>query len=415
MLAPLSRALLTLTAAAALLLGADPAAAQELVVWHGYRGEERAALERVVADYQEKQAGKGPGIRLLAVPSDAFLDKITAAVPRGQGPDVFIGPHDRLGGWVEAGNTVDPSGFYADDAVRERFVPATLESLTYRGELYGLPLNFKAITLIYNRKLVKEPPKTTRELEALVGKLTRKQEGRYGLAFPHTDYYYVAALQNGFGGRAFEGRRPTLAAPENVKAMELLSRWAREFLPPDPSTTLVTSLFNKGRAAMVFSGPWFLGEVAKGIDVGLAPLPRIDEAGGQPMKPWMTVEGAFVAAPSKQKEAAYAFVLHLTGLDGARVMAVQGRQTPANQEVYGLPEVKKDRVLQAFFEQGKAAVPMPNIPEMTAMWSPATAALGAIARGSTSPKAALEKAQAEVEQAVAGLRKPGAEGTGGAQ
>jgi len=61
----------------------------------------------------------------------------------GQGPDVFIGPQDRLGGWVEAGNTVDPSTFYVDAAARKRFVPSTLESITYRGALYGLPLNLK--------------------------------------------------------------------------------------------------------------------------------------------------------------------------------------------------------------------------------------------------------------------------------
>jgi len=30
-----------------------------------------------------------------------------------------------------------------DDAARKRFVPSTLESITYRGALYGLPLNLK--------------------------------------------------------------------------------------------------------------------------------------------------------------------------------------------------------------------------------------------------------------------------------
>ena len=53
---------------------------------------------------------------------------------------------------------------------------------------------------------------------------------------------------------------------------------------------------------MVFSGPWFLGEIAPGIDYGLAPLPSIDEAGGKPMRPWMTVEGAYIAAPSKRRK-----------------------------------------------------------------------------------------------------------------
>ena len=50
------------------------------------------------------------------MPYDAFADKITAAVPRGKGPDVFIFAQDRLGGWMEAGNTVEPLDFFLDDA-----------------------------------------------------------------------------------------------------------------------------------------------------------------------------------------------------------------------------------------------------------------------------------------------------------
>jgi arabinogalactan oligomer/maltooligosaccharide transport system substrate-binding protein len=393
--------------AAGLALLAGPARAVEVVVWHGYRGEERAALEQVVADYNKKLAGTGSKVNLLAIPADAFLDKVTAAVPRGRGPDIFIGPQDRLGGWVEPGNTIEPIGFFVDDATRRRFLPSLLESLTYRGELYGLPLNFKAITLIYNKKLVAQPPRTTRELEALARKLTRKEAGVYGLAFAHSDYYYVAAIQNGFGGHAFVGARPTLDAPENVKAMRFLAGWAKDFLPPEPSSILITSLFNGGKAAMVFSGPWFLGEVDPSIELGLAPLPAITEAGNQPMRPWMTVEGVYIAMPSKQKEAAYAFVSYLTSLEGAKVMALKGRQTPANQEVYKLPDVASDKVLAAFFEQSRTAVPMPNIPEMTMMWSPATSALGAIMRGSATPEAALKKAQDQLTTAIAGLGRHG--------
>ena len=39
-------------------------------------------------------------------------------------------------------------------------------------------------------------------------------------------------------------------------------------------------------------------------------------------------------------------------------MALRGRQTPANQEVYQVPEVKADRTLAAFYEQSKTGVPM---------------------------------------------------------
>ena len=73
----------------------------------------------------------------LAVPFDAFADKISAAVPRGKGPDVFIYAQDRMGGWIEAGNTVEPIDFFVDDALKARFIPTTIQALTYRGSLWG--------------------------------------------------------------------------------------------------------------------------------------------------------------------------------------------------------------------------------------------------------------------------------------
>ena len=91
------------------------------------------------------------------MPYDAFADKITAAVPRGKGPDIFIYAQDRLGGWVEAGNTIEPIDFFVDEAIKDRFLPTTVEAMTYRGTSYGLPLNYKVITMIYNKKLVTTP------------------------------------------------------------------------------------------------------------------------------------------------------------------------------------------------------------------------------------------------------------------
>jgi arabinogalactan oligomer/maltooligosaccharide transport system substrate-binding protein len=383
---------------------AGPARAVELTVWHAYRAEEKAAFEKACAQYQASKPGVS--VTTLAVPYDAFADKITAAVPRGKGPDVFIFAQDRLGGWIEAGNTVEPLDFFLDDATRARFIPTTLQAMTYRGTVYGLPFNYKEITLIYNKKLVSAPPKTTGELVALAKKLTDKKAGRFGLAYDYANYYYHAALQNAFGGRVFDEGKPVINAPENVKGLELLLKWIDAgILPAEPSTALITSLFNEGKAAMVFNGPWFLGEIAKEVDYGLARLPTVDEAGGKPMRPWMTVEGLYVAAPSKNKDAAFDLVKYLTDVKAATVMALEGRQTPANKKVYDDPRVAGDRVLSAFRAQVETSLPMPNLPEMSMVWSPATTVMNTVTRKAATPKGALDKAQAQVVKEVAGLHK----------
>lgn len=396
--------------AAALFLLLAPAAARaqkEIVLWHAYRGEEKAALEEVVARYNAANAAKGIKITTLPIPYDAFADRITAAVPRGKGPDLFIYAQDRLGGWIEAGNTIEPIDFYLDQPTRDRFLPTTLQAMTYQGNVYGLPLNFKVITMIYNKKLVSKPPTTSAELVATAKRLTNAKAGRFGLAYSYADFYYHAILMNAFGGGVFDAqRRPQLDSPANVKSFQLLMKWfgTDRILPAEPSTALITSLFNDGKAAIVFSGPWFLGEVAKGVDYGLAPLPTLTEADGAPMRPWMTVEGVFVAAPSKNKDAAYDVAKYLTDLSAAKTMAVRGRQTPSNLKVYEDPQVSADPVLQAFRDQVEVAIPMPNLAEMTLVWSPATTAMNTIVKKSATIPAALAEAQAKVVEGIQRLR-----------
>ena len=386
---------------------AAAAAPVDLVVWHAYRGAERTAFEKVIADFNRSHAGR-IAVSTLAVPYDAMADKITAAVPRGKGPDVFIYAQDRLGGWVEAGNTIEPIDFFLEDRVRRRFLPATMEAMTYRNTVWGLPLNYKVITLIYNKKLVPQPPRTTGELVRIAKRLTDEATGRFGLVYWYSDFYYHAPLMNAFGGGVFDAQgRPAVDQPANVRSLELLTRWLEKdrILPAEPSTALITALFNGGKGAMVFSGPWFLGEVSSSIDVGLAPLPTVDEAGGKPMRPWITVEGAYIAGPSKHKEEAWELVTALTDLPAARVMALEGRQTPANSAVYDDPKVKADPILAVFRRQVETGVPMPNRPEMTMVWSPATTAMNVVVQGRAEPAAALADAQKEVVERIGKLRQ----------
>jgi arabinogalactan oligomer/maltooligosaccharide transport system substrate-binding protein len=78
----LTRVLLICVAPLGLLAAAAQAA--QLTVWHAYRGGEKTAFEKVVKLYESKQAAKGVTVNTLAIPYDAYADKISAAVPRGK-------------------------------------------------------------------------------------------------------------------------------------------------------------------------------------------------------------------------------------------------------------------------------------------------------------------------------------------
>jgi arabinogalactan oligomer / maltooligosaccharide transport system substrate-binding protein len=397
---------LAVLALLASLLAWNGAIAKELVVWHAYRGAERAAFEKVAEMYNAQSSGVT--VKLLAVPFDAYADKITAAVPRGRGPDVFIYAQDRLGGWVEGGQTIEPIDFFIEDETLDQLLPNMMDAMTYRGTVYGLPLNYKSITLIYNKKLVPSPPSTSAELVDVAKRFTNVPVGKFGVAYEYSNYFFHAALMNAFGGAVFDAdANPTIDRKENVDAIKLMLEWYREdgFLPADPSAALISTLFNTGNAAMVFSGPWFLAEIQPGIDYGLAPLPKLDEVGGEPMRPWLTIEGVYVSAASAHKEEAYDFATFLVSKEAGLVLALEGRQLPTNRHVYEDEGVATDPVLSAFRKQLETAVPMPNYAEMTLMWSPVTTAMNRIVKGSATPEEALKTAQEQVAAAVAALRR----------
>lgn len=397
-----------LAAGALLAAGATLAQqANELVVWHAYRGAEKAAFEKLMKLYESKPAAKGMKVNTLAIPYDAYADRISAAVPRGRGPDVFIYAQDRLGGWVEAGKTVEPIDFFIDKPTRERFLPGMMDAMTYKGSVYGLPLNYKSTTLIYNTAMIKAPPKTVAEMIKLAKQHTQADSGRYGLAYWYTNFYFHSALMNAHGGRVFDdGGKLVVNSPGTVASIKQMMGWFKQdaVLPPEPSEALVTSLFNEGKVAMVINGPWFIGEINPSIKYGLAVLPVVDET-KKPMRPWLTIEGAYVAASSKQKDAAYELAKFLTSEEAGLILAIEGRQLHTNKAVYQDKRVSGDPVLKAFYDQLANAEPMPNRAEMTMVWSPVTTAMNKIVKGSASPEVALKEAAGTIQDSINALRK----------
>ena len=129
-------ALGALAGLAALACEAAPADGP-LTLWHAYRGGEAAGLEAAVARVTAAQPHLA--VRLVSIPFDAFVNKVSVAVPNGNGPDLFLFAHDRVGDWA-ARNLLEPLEFWVDPALAHRFFPRTLDALVYRGALYGLPL-----------------------------------------------------------------------------------------------------------------------------------------------------------------------------------------------------------------------------------------------------------------------------------
>ena len=196
-----------------LALMPSPGHAQELTLWHAYRGAERSTLEALLETYSDED--NGVTVRARAIPYDGFNTKLEAAGPRGHGPDLFIAAHERLGSWVQQGliraNPEALSG--VSDTVEQ--------ALFHGGQHYGTPLAFKTLALFTNRALIDTPPATTNALRALA--TTERDAGRVGLAYQATEPFFHAPWMNGFGGALQDEAGFALDRPGAVEALEFLA------------------------------------------------------------------------------------------------------------------------------------------------------------------------------------------------
>ncbi len=365
----------------------------EVTLWHSYRGNEKEAVMQVVKNFNT--AHSDIQIKALGIPYDAFPDKITAAIPRGKGPDIFIFAHDRIGGWVEA-DIIEPIDFYLEEDISGNFVDGAWEPMLYDGSIYGLPMSLKSIILFYNPDIISTPPKTTDEMIILAKKHTDADNGKYGLVYEVANFYYHACWLQGFGGKIFDDKNiPVLNSSENIRSFQFAQDLFKKekIVPPEVSNVLVTTLFNEGKAGMVISGPWFRGEIS-GVPYEVELLPIISEI-NKPAIPFMSSEGILMSAKSEYKDESYEVMEYLVSEEAAFIFATVGNQPVALKSVYDLPEVKNDKYLPKFKAQIENSLPMPSIPQMTSVWSPASTAINAAVNGK-DPKSTLDEAQNKV-------------------
>nr|HPG36735.1 extracellular solute-binding protein [bacterium] len=100
----------------------------DVTIWHSYRGSEQTALEELKNKFNELD--NSFNVVLLSVPYDAFANKLTNAIPRGNGPDAFIFAHERIGDWAES-SIIRPLETQTVENLRTDTIPSTLEALKY--------------------------------------------------------------------------------------------------------------------------------------------------------------------------------------------------------------------------------------------------------------------------------------------
>jgi arabinogalactan oligomer/maltooligosaccharide transport system permease protein len=369
------RTLLLLTTAFLLLPFEALAEDNPLRLWHAYRGAEEAALQAAADRYTEQTGTK---VQLTATPFGAFEKKLETAIPRGNGPDLFIAAHGNLGKWQDLNLMVS---VLPQDGQQ----PLATEALQDNDLQWGHPLALKTLLLFSDPELVDAAPTTTDELIAQAQALTDGQT--YGLVYQAGTPFFHAPWMHGFGAESIGPNGAELNSQEHIDAYAFTQRLSHtlDIMPKRPTAQLLSQLYNDGRAAFVISGPWFLSEIDRPIRA--SSLPIISE-NGQPAKPFLSVEAIFVADGARLPEEAADFAAWLSSSEGAQIRQDTGKQAVTATEI----EPTDDPIISAVLEQSAQAVPLPTDSDISNVWRAQEKAMEALVSGGASAKRTAENA-----------------------
>lgn len=348
----------------------DRAKAVTIVIWTDANRD--PAVTKVANEWA---ARSGATVKVISKDFGSIRSSL-ATVAAADAPDVVLAAHDWTGE-LAANGLVQP--LYPSAAVKKQFPKYTLDAFSYGTavkKLYGIPVQVENIGLLVNTKLVKVPT-TWAQLESSALALKRKNKLAFGICVQQGsggDAYHMYPFFSGLGGYVFGTNKagnldPSdigVANPTFLKNASLVDKWNKEGLinsKADYSTC--NSAFTKGRAPYWLTGPWAVGDIKKaGIQFKVIQVPRIVDAS----VPFLGVNGVavtkYATAHGVDAAAKDLVVNYFSTASAQTALAAAGGRAPANVKAKAT-----DPVLAQFGAAGKGGVPMPNIPQMAAVWS----------------------------------------------
>ncbi|EYB67431.1 extracellular solute-binding protein [Deinococcus phoenicis] len=389
----------TLTVLSLALLG--NASAATITVWTHFGTGELTWLKDQASAFEKKTGNK---VQLVSVPFEQIPDKFIQSAPKGQGPDLLVTqPHDRIGQFAAAG-VIEPMDKYVTS--RSDLDKTAVSAMTYKGKLFGLPMFAESVAVVYNKKLVPNAPTTWAEFLKVAQANTGG--GKFGYLEDLTEAYRNYGVISAYGGYVFKNNGGTL----NVKDVGLANagadkasaflndlRYKYNLVPEGVGTDAAKSAFVDGRLAMFLTGPWDIGDIKKaGISYGIMPFPTPPGASGK-WSPFVGVQGVMLSAYSKQKAAAAQFAKQLVSGDAQVSFNKAGGRIPVS--LSARTRLKSDPVVAGFGKTISMGTPMPNVPEMSAVWGPWTAAITqSVQKPGQNYSQILDKAVAEINSKI---------------
>lgn len=315
-------------------------------------------------------------------------------------PDVIEGVFSNLPVYIK-GEKIQPitKQFKNWDA-QGNFYKSTIDAVTAKGEIWGIPYNTNARSLLYRRDILHKynlpVPKTWDQLIKVASTITKKEKGMYGFAFTSQkgevrDWqefmsWYFQLNPNMYKWNSDKGRWVLSATQAQLK--KVLQLYHDLLFATDPPAVnpkirggdwKVTDYgYTSGDYAMVPIGPWIYGHRTESearaevlYDSAVAPLPVAE--GGQKAT-YMEVKPIMMNKYTKNPEAAWKVMKAVTSKESLKRFAMDSGFNPTRKDVANTTEFQQDWWQKTWLKQlpnGVAAAPL--------NWSPPRRAIiGAI-------------------------------------
>jgi maltose/maltodextrin transport system substrate-binding protein len=339
------------------------------------------------------------GIKVNVDATENIPNNFPLAAQSNKGPDIVIFAHDKVGEWADGG-LIAPIA--VPESYRSRFDPKAWEAVQHRKEYWGYPLCFEVVGLIYNKKLVQDPPPA--QLSDLLEVDKRLKTEHPGVATILWDYdspYYSWGIFASGGAYVFaktdggyDTKNVGVDTPGAVDALNQLIGLVRAGVLPRAASVagMPKQMMAEGKLAMMISGPWDWSDLMKsGIDFGVAPIPGIQ---GAPGKAFVGVSIAYINRSSPNADIAREFLEHYAITDEALAAANKLKPIgiPALNSLYESMSKNDERLreMKVCADDGEV---MPNIPQTGRFWSAIGSALQIATNGQATADAALAEAR----------------------
>ncbi|MFP4344922.1 MAG: maltose ABC transporter substrate-binding protein [Anaerolineales bacterium] len=367
----------------------------ELVIWSD---ETRAPiLEELGRDFTEEYGVK---IVVQQMGFGDVRDQLKVAGPAGEGPDILVGAHDWLGeltinGLLAPIDLGDKSDLFLDVAV---------EAFTYDGKLYGMPYVTENIAFVRNPELVPDAPESWTEVAEIAAALEAEGTVKQGFVRQDGDPYHFYPILTAFDGYIFGVDENGYDAADVgvdsegslAAALWLEERVAAEQIVSGVDWDVMHTMFESGEAAMMITGPWALDRLREaGVPYAISPIPGETGTG----RPFLGVQGFMINAFSENALLAQTFLTEFVATEA--FMTQMYEADPRASAFLPVREQINDPDIAAFGEAGEVGMPMPAIPEMSAVWTALGDAITLVMQGQQGGEEAFATAAEQIRTAIA--------------